>query len=194
MESTPVAESRKAQIIASAKALYEERGIEHTSVRDIAREAKISRSLFYHYFSCKEDVTDAILDAYVTGFISAIRTWNEARVPGDVSGALRECTRMLRAHLFDDDGFRTDLLKSNNALLYQQFTQRVAESLARYLTDTTGRDYAKRHKVEIRHMYEEFYLLVTGLIGYLRYNPDASEELVSDLIADTLHLDLSPQN
>jgi AcrR family transcriptional regulator len=192
MELSPTARARRNQIIEAAKDLFEERGIERTSVRDIAKRANISRSLFYHYFSCKEDVTDAILDDYVTGFVTAVRVWNDTRSPGDVRGALNECVRLLRSQLFETDAFRRDLLKGQNALLYQQFVQRCAETLARYLTDTTGRDYARQHTVEIKHVYEEFYLLITGLIGYVRHNPDASNELIADLIADTLHLDLEP--
>lgn len=192
MGLSPTARVRRNQIIKSAKALFEERGIERISVRDIAKRANISRSLFYHYFSCKEDVTDAILDDYVTGFVTAMQVWNDTRQPGDVRGALGGCVRLLRSQLFETDTFRKDLLKGQNALLYQQFVQRCAESLARYLTDTTSKDYAKRHTVEIKHVYEEFYLLITGLIGYVRHNPDASDELIADLIADTLHLDLGP--
>ncbi|MBP3884180.1 MAG: TetR/AcrR family transcriptional regulator [Olsenella sp.] len=194
MKPSLTARLRRTQIIDSTKRLFEERGIEHTSVRDIAKRANISRSLFYHYFSCKEDVTDAILDDYVTGFVTAIQDWNATRTPGDVRGALNDCVRLLRSQLFETDAFRTDLLKGKNALLYQQFVQRCAESLARYLTDTTAKDYARRHAVEIKHVYEEFYLLITGLIGYVRHNPNASDELIADLIADTLHLDLEPGN
>ncbi|MCR9036363.1 hypothetical protein [Tractidigestivibacter montrealensis] len=47
--------------------------------------------------------------------------------------------------------------------------------------------------MEIRHPYEEFYLLIIGLMSYMRTHPDASDELVADLITDTLHLDLGSQ-
>jgi hypothetical protein len=100
---------------------------------------------------------------------------------------------MLRRHLFDADSFRTDLLKSQNALLYQRFSQQTARTLAEYLTRTTVAEYARYHRVEIRHPYEEFYLLIIGLMSYMRTHPNASDELVADLIADTLHLDLGSQ-
>ena len=58
-----IAETRREQIIAAARSLYEERGIDRTSVKDIADRAGITRSLFYHYFSSRDEVTDAILDA-----------------------------------------------------------------------------------------------------------------------------------
>lgn len=188
-----IAETRREQIIAAARSLYEERGIDRTSVKDIADRAGITRSLFYHYFSSRDEVTDAILDAYVDTFVAAVREWNAQRVRGDVAGALKTCVAMLRRHLFDEDSFRTDLLRSQNALLYQRFSQQTSHTLAEYLTRTTVTEYARYRRVEIRHPYEEFYLLIIGLMSYMRTHPDASDELVADLIADTLHLDLGSQ-
>lgn len=187
---TPVAQGRRNQIIDAARALYEENGIEHTSVKAIAAKAGITRSLFYHYFNRKEDVTDAILDQYVGKFVADAKEWDEKRVPGDVRGSLSSAVALLRLNLFDKDSFRNDLLRDQNAALYQQFVQRVAEALAAFLVKATAADYARRHTIEIRHLYETFYLLVTGLIGYLRHNPEAPDSLIADLIADTLHLDL----
>lgn len=190
MAMTAVVRARRAQILSAARELYEKQGIEHTSVKDIAERAGITRSLFYHYFSRKEDVTDAILEQYVTGFVGAMEQWDQQRTRGDVKGALTSCVELLRRELYSNDSFRLDLLKSQNALLYQQFVQRVAEALARYLTSHTAVDYGQYHAVEVAHPYESFYLLITGLIGYMRHNPDAPDALIADLIADTLHLDL----
>lgn len=188
-----IGQARREQVIAATRSLYEERGIDCVSVKDIADRAGITRSLFYHYFSSRDEVTDAILDDYVEKFVAAVREWNARRVRGDVAGALESCVAMLRRHLFDADSFRTDLLESQNALLYQRFSQRVARTLAKHLTHTTVSEYARYHRIEIRHPYEEFYLLIIGLMSYMRTHPDASDGLVADLIADTLHLDLGSQ-
>ena len=103
MESTPTAAVRREQIVRSALELYERKGIERTSVKDITEAAGITRSLFYHYFNRKEDVTDAILDRYADGFIKAVRKWNESRTHLDVAGSLRGCVRLLRTQLFERD-------------------------------------------------------------------------------------------
>lgn len=191
MEETPVASKRREQIVQAALSLYERKGIDRTSVKDMTDAAGITRSLFYHYFSCKEDVTDAVLDRYVEKFVSEVRRWNESRTEGDVAGALEAVVRLLRELLFERDAFRLMLLKDENASLYLRFAERSAEVIARYLTDETAVDYARFHTIEIRNVYESFYLLVFGLIGYLRHNPDASDQVLANLIADTLHLDLS---
>ncbi len=190
MEQTPVAAKRREQIVRAALSLYEHKGIDRTSVKDMTDAAGITRSLFYHYFSCKEDVTDAVLDRYVEGFAAEVRRWNESRTEGDVAGALQDSVKLLRGLLFERDAFRLLLLKDENASLYLRFAERSAEVIARYLTDETAADYARLHTIEISRVYESFYLLVFGLIGYLRQKPDADDEVIADLIADTLHLDL----
>lgn len=191
MEETPVAAKRREQIVQAALSLYERKGIDKTSVKDMTDAAGITRSLFYHYFSRKEDVTDAVLDRYVEGFAAEVRRWNEGRTEGDVAGALHDSVKLLRGLLFERDAFRLLLLKDENASLYLRFAERSAEVIARYLTDETAADYARLHTIEISRVYESFYLLVFGLIGYLRQKPDADDEVIADLIADTLHLDLS---
>ncbi|WP_130812868.1 TetR/AcrR family transcriptional regulator [Olsenella sp. Marseille-P4559] len=60
-----IGQARREQVIAATRSLYEERGIDCVSVKDIADRAGITRSLFYHYFSSRDEVTDAILDDYV---------------------------------------------------------------------------------------------------------------------------------
>lgn len=123
MSKAEAAEAGREQIVRAARELYEERGIDRTSVTDIAARAGMTRSLFYHYFTHEDEVTAAILDGYVQGFVEAVRQWDEKRVRGDVAGALGSCVAMLRLHLFDRDSFRTDLRKSQNAQLYQRFSQ-----------------------------------------------------------------------
>ncbi len=190
MEQTSVAALRREQIVQAALSLYERKGIDRTSVKDMTDAAGITRSLFYHYFNSKEDVTSAVLDRYVEGFAEEIRRWNEGRTEGDVAGALRDGVKLVRALLFERDAFRMLLLKDENASLYLRFAERSAQVIARYLSDETAADYARLHRIEIKRLYESFYLLVFGLIGYLRQNPSATDEVIADLIADTLHLDL----
>ena len=44
--------------------------------------------------------------------------------------------------------------------------------------------------MEIDHLYEMFYVLITGMVGYVRSHPDAPDEVLERLVAQTLHLDL----
>ena len=189
-EDSAEAAVRRAQIVAAARELYEERGLSHTTVKDITEAVGVTRSLFYHYFPDKEAVTAAVLDDYVAEFREMVDHWNASREPRNVRKSLHDCITMLRRGVFDKGSFRADLARNENAGLYLQFAARSADVLARHLTDTTARDYARFHHLELDHLYEMFYVLITGLVGYIRRYPDAPDEVLECVVAQTLHLDL----
>lgn len=180
---------RREAFVEAARALYESQGLSRTTVKDITDSMGVARSLFYHYFSSKDAVTEAVLDSYVQDFLELVQNWNEARELHDIRGALHGCIRILRMGIFDNDSFRNDLISNENASLYLNFQQRAAEALAQYVTATTAEDYKREHGLRINHVYDTFYLLITGLIGYVRRYPDASDELLEDLIVQTLRMD-----
>lgn len=183
------ASERRAEIVQTARGLYEEKGLAHTTIQDITNRMGVARSLFYHYFPDKDAVTTAVLDAYVEDYLEALHYWNENRRVGDIDHALRSLTHLLRTALFEKDAFRAALASRENAALYIEFINRVAEQTAQYLIDSTVRDYSQLHEVRINHLYETFYLLIVGIISYTRRHPEVPDEVVCDLIAQTLHMD-----
>lgn len=182
-------EERRAEIIRAARELYEEQGLAHTSILDITSRVGVTRTLFYHYFPDKDAVTYAVLDAYIADYLEALHYWNANRRPGDIEHALSSVVHLLRVALFEHDAFRAALASQENAALYLEFINRVADQTATYLIESTVRDYEARHEVRIEHRYETFYVLILGVIGYMRKHPDADDALVADLIAQTLHMD-----
>ena len=107
--------NRREQIIACTRELYEEKGLTKTSVQDIADKVGVARSLFYHYFTDKDDVTSAVLDSYIEEFLVMLKAWNEQRIEGDVEHALHTLVPVLRRGLFDRDSFRRALASRENA-------------------------------------------------------------------------------
>lgn len=51
-----IMEDKKIFIMAEAGKLFKKKGLKNTSIEDIAKECKISKSTFYKYFSTKEDL------------------------------------------------------------------------------------------------------------------------------------------
>ena len=180
---------RREEIIAAARALYEEKGLSRTTIQDITNRMGVTRSLFYHYFPDKDAVTYAVLDAYIADYLEALHYWNANRRPGDIEHALSSIVHLLRVALFEHDAFRAALASRENAALYLEFINRAADQTAVYLIDSTVRDYQTRHEVRVDHLYETFYVLILGIIGYMRKHPDADDALVADVIAQTLHMD-----
>lgn len=70
---------RSAEIVVAARELYEEKGLARTSIQDITNHVGVTRSLFYHYFQNKEEVTSAVLDQYITDFWRPCSTGTRAR-------------------------------------------------------------------------------------------------------------------
>lgn len=180
---------RRDEIIDAARNLYEEKGMSHTSIQDITERVGVTRSLFYHYFPNKEAVTSAVLDTYTADFLEAVHYWDAARKVGQIEDALSSVVKLLRLCLFENDSFRIALASEENAALYIEFLNRVASGIAAFMESHTARDYEALHELRITHVYETFYVLFIGLASYLRNHPDADDEVLKDLIAQTLHMD-----
>ncbi|WP_251212497.1 TetR/AcrR family transcriptional regulator [Adlercreutzia murintestinalis] len=189
VEGVAKGDERRQEIIEAARELYEQQGLSHTSIMDVTARIGVTRTLFYHYFSDKDALTSAVLDAYIDDFVEALTHWNEGRREGDIDHALCTIVKLLRIGLFEKDSFRVALASRENAALYLEFVNRVADHAARYIIDTTVRDYAALHEVRIEHLYETFYVLILGVIGYLRQHPDADDAVIADVIAQTLHIE-----
>jgi AcrR family transcriptional regulator len=181
---------RREEIIAAARELYETKGLSRTSVKDITEYVGVTRSLFYRYFQDKDEITSQVLEVYVDEFIEGLQYWNAQREFGNVEKALEDILRFFRNAILSGDSFRRSLASYENTALYLRFTNRVAERIARYICDSTVRDYALYHRIEIDHIYETFYVLISGLIALIRAHPDISDEVLRDIAAQTLHLDL----
>ena len=182
-------ESRRDDIVEAARQLYEERGLSRTTVRAIAERVGVTRTLFYHYFADKDAVTSAVLDDYVADYLEALRLWNESRRPGDIERALESVVKLLRLGVFEHDAFRLSLASNENAELYLEFLDRVADRTASYIVSTTVRDYDAAHGVRIDHVHETFYILIVGMVSFVRRHPEAGDEVLKDLIVQTLHME-----
>ena len=124
-------DARRAQIIAAARDLYEERGLSHTTVKDITERVGVTRTLFYHYFPDKDAVTSAVIDDYTQDYIEALAHWNEERIEGDIDHALSTIVRLpvRRRHL-----------------PYRPFLARERRALPRVREPRRGRNDALHHR------------------------------------------------
>lgn len=183
------ADTRRAEILAAVRDVAAEKGVGRLSVSDITRRADCTRSLFYHYFPDKESALDAALDGVIDDIIDQLRAWNAHRVLGDVEGALDSVVTLLRRLMVDQRGLPRSLMADGNATLYTGFVHRLADRTARYIVETTVSDFARFHAIHIDHVYETFYVLICGLIMFIRTHPDAPDETIKDLIAQSLRIE-----
>lgn len=57
-------QERRNQLIDTALALYAEKGVESTTIKDIAEHAGVAQGLVYHYFESKDDLLQAIIERH----------------------------------------------------------------------------------------------------------------------------------
>lgn len=183
-------DDRRDEIINAVRAVVAESGISRLSISAVTKRVGCTRSLFYHYFPTKEDALQAALDQSIDAFMTQLTAWNDQRVTGDIEGALNSAAHMLKTLVLQqDDAMPRTVATGGNAGLYATFVHRVADRTARYICESTVVDFAALHEVRIDHLYETFYVLITGLVMFVRANPDVPEETVKDIIASTLHIE-----
>ena len=183
-------DDRRDEILNAVRATILEDGISRFSISAATKRAGCTRSLFYHYFPTKEDALQAVLDQSIDSFVDRITAWNAERVAGDIEGALDAAAHMLKTMVLEqNDSATSSVARAGDGAMYASFVHRVADRTARYMCASTVVDFAAQHEVRIDHLYATFYVLITGLIMYVRTNPDAPEEVIKDIIASTLHIE-----
>lgn len=182
-------DAKYSEIISKAKKIITTSGYDSMTVSSIATETGMTRSLFYHYFKSKEEVADAVLDEIVNEYLSKLEQWNTSRVLGNVDKALEDITQILYRTVHESTLFKQQLLQGGNAALYVRFMDKAADRIAAYISDTTVKDFAKRHKLEIKNVHETFYMMIVGLIAYVRSHPLVDLDVIKQVAAQTLHIE-----
>jgi AcrR family transcriptional regulator len=102
--NTPKGEETRQRVLGTALALFRARGLEATTMRDVAAEAGLSLGAAYHYFSSKE--------AIVLGYYDTVQAEHDARVRTLVAG-----TRGLRERVAGAMHAKLDILQDDRPLM-----------------------------------------------------------------------------
>lgn len=193
-------DERRGSILTAVRELCQEEGMAGLSISAITKRVGCTRSLFYHYFPSKEAALDAALDDSIDRMIDRLRAWDAQRERGNIEGALDSVAALLISIVRSEEGLARGLSDGEGAagsavpgtsaaVSYTDYIHRVVDRAVRYICDSTVVDFAAHHEVKIDHIYETFYVLVSGLVMYLRTHPGADEALVKEIIASTLHIE-----
>jgi AcrR family transcriptional regulator len=125
----------------TARRLFSERGFEHVSIAEIAREADVSEQTVFNYFPSKEDLVYSGLESFESQLLAAIR---ERPVGETVIGAFGEFVLEPRGLLAAEDEAAarelaavTRMIAASPALLAreQQILARYTEALAQLIAE-----------------------------------------------------------
>jgi AcrR family transcriptional regulator len=132
-------------IAATARRLFAERGFEHVTVAEIAREADVAPATVFNYFPTKEDLFYSRLEAFEDELLRAIR---ERPAGQTVLGAFGAFLLDQRGVLALEDGATeqirtvTRVITESPALLARerQVFDQYATTLARLIAEDTNTD------------------------------------------------------
>lgn len=178
----------------AARKLYETQGVRQTTIKDIAEETGITRELIYYYFKDKQAITDAVIDDYVEDLVESVVVWNESREFGQTPSSLRTCVSTFRRALYDSNGPRPMIGVLEELGIRDSFDVRATRETVNCINEHIVTEYAEFHNIEIDLVFEMFCVVIFGLVGLVKINPEISDEALMKVIEQTLHLDMDPLN
>lgn len=176
----------------SARKLFEQNGVAATSIKMIAEEAGLTRELIYYYFDDKQAIIEAVYDDFVEDLVESAMVWNELRAFGDTRGSLAKCIEAFRRSLEYKGKPRPMYAVLDEIGRRDEFRIRAVRETADALDEYVVTEYAAYHKIEIEMVYESFCLLLFGLVGLVRMNPDIPNETLMKMVEQVLRLDMMP--
>ena len=179
-------DERRGEILAAARELFAEKGINKTSISDVAARVGVTRGLVYHYVADKDSLVDVVLAEYIDELVQRIRDWDAARETGNIDQALTDCIALFRSLT----GPGAEVPRIDDTRLYHRFLDRAVEAVVDCFRTTTVEAYARLHRVEIENVYETFSVLIYGLVGLVRAVPTVDDTRLVSIVRQTLRLDL----
>jgi TetR/AcrR family transcriptional regulator, cholesterol catabolism regulator len=179
---TATATARRAEIVAKAARLFDERGYHETSLRDIAAASGLHKASLYHYFAGKAEILYAIHDEFMDAVLDAHeqRARDEDRWDVLLRGALRDIVQVTlsrRGHIRIAVEYRREL-----AHLPAELQRRLADKRARHYELVKG---LVRRGVEEDDLDTDVTSTAFGLLGMAFWTYQWARASVSD-DADTL--------
>lgn len=86
---TKPAEVRLDELMNAAEGLFLEKGVESTTISEIVEASQVAKGTFYHYFSSKNQILEALAKRYTDQFLVSLTTAVNACAEGDWVERLR---------------------------------------------------------------------------------------------------------
>lgn len=146
------ARETRAKLIETALHLFSEKGVDSTSIKDIAREAGVAQGLLYHYFAGKDDLLWGVLETHI--FKPQLRQAlsDEERPAADV---LRDMAQQFHVFLSDRQPLMRLILRELQTnervrdLWVENIRREVVSLLEEFLRMRVTAGELRPHRVEV---------------------------------------------
>lgn len=184
-------------IVQSAKRCMESKGVQKTTLVDIAREANMTRELIYYYFSGKQEIIDELIESYVQDAVETARLWCDTWDDPNASDedvlpreAYIDAVASVRRFLHDSSGVRRpmhDLLREANRDL--EFFSRACAAMTSELGShgTAKRLIATFIRIGNNRVKEALEFYLAGVVGVIESSNITDEEIVDLLCLSVGH-------
>ena len=181
---------RKQEIVETAFKLYEENGLTHTSVKDVADYMGASRTLFYHYFPDKAALTSAVINYRVDVRMDVIVNWDQRRRAGLLSDdeAFDLAVNRIADLIENPNSFLRAVMFYERSSLLVEFTDRFAACISRYLSQVALENSPSASPDDVARVRDWAYINTAGLMNWYVNNEGNKKRLRT--ILKTMFVDL----
>jgi AcrR family transcriptional regulator len=174
---------RREQLIDVARALFAERGLEGTSVEEIAGHAGVSKPVVYEHFGGKEGLYAVVVDREVRALHDSIRA--AITTPKATPRALIELGTMALLDYIDDNpnGFRI-LSRDSSATSTDGSFATILSDIASRVEDLLGNEFTKRGlDSNTAPMYSQMLVGLVALAGQWWMDSREEHDLTKPVVA-----------
>ena len=154
---------RREQLIAIGRQLFAERGLDATSVEEVAARAKVSKPVVYEHFGGKEGLYAVVVDREVRSLLDRITTALTAGHPHEL---LEQAALALLDYIEGEtDGFRV-LVRESPVMLASGNFSSVLNDIAHQVEHILGAEFKTRgYDPKLAELYAQALVGMVALTG-----------------------------
>ena len=154
---------RREQLIAIGRQLFAERGLDATSVEEVAARAKVSKPVVYEHFGGKEGLYAVVVDREVRSLLDRITTALTAGHPHEL---LEQAALALLDYIEGEtDGFRV-LVRESPVMSASGNFSSVLNDIAHQVEHILGAEFKTRgYDPKLAELYAQALVGMVGLTG-----------------------------
>ncbi|WCE32244.1 TetR/AcrR family transcriptional regulator [Vibrio sp. SCSIO 43137] len=182
-------QERREQILSCSMEVFLNKGYHNTTMKEIVASTGLSKGAIYHYFSCKEEIFNAIFldfDQKITADFERVSVADDplTEIKNLLTSTLDEMIRFFRMYY-------VCLEMSESDALQQQFDQ-TTEFIRQSVTRSIKEKYDLPTQVDVEDVFSSFNLMMEGLLSLAAtkksFEPKASLQVVFRVIDHLLEV------